>query len=391
MATKSALAGPPSNPPSVTGEEADPASDCPDHPAWLSYARIAPRAYANLSLCLCLMVLLAGCLGSTPTVAKIALVAPFEGLHRPAGYGALAGVRAAIAECGGGSTTRRPPTAYVPLALDDSYRRDATARSLDKLGLDPATAVILGPLSPTLLSVAAEPGVQPALLPFLIHPDGRFADYTDWPAATAYYIQQIAQQLPLAGPNEGRLLVVGAPDAVAPHLTLSGEYATANAELLDLDPDAPASWVAALQAAYAPGDALLWLGSLTPLLAASQELAGALPELPLILGPDSAALHLTQQNLTAQLHQPAIYWAFWANAAYTTWTQRSTQAAAPAGPTQTPPTASAQMSRDDWMNYDSYLFYVAACAVIQADAPADAPARPAFVGEWSLLLVELTA
>jgi branched-chain amino acid transport system substrate-binding protein len=93
----------------------------------------------------------------TPTgpVAKIALLAPFEGIYRQEGYDGLAVMRAAIAEqCPAG-------TDVLPLALDTSR---GVARAAQKALADPSVAAIVGPywamdgpaLASSITSAAAE-------------------------------------------------------------------------------------------------------------------------------------------------------------------------------------------------------------------------------------------
>lgn len=81
-------------------------------------------------------VLLLSACASTRPVAKIGLLAPFEGVYRQEGYTALAAMRAAIGE-------QSPPGIDVlPLALDTS--RDA-ARAAQKILADPSVAAVIGP------------------------------------------------------------------------------------------------------------------------------------------------------------------------------------------------------------------------------------------------------
>ncbi|MEX1019708.1 MAG: hypothetical protein WDZ49_08620 [Litorilinea sp.] len=324
-----------------------------------------------------LAMLLAGCISATPPVHKIGLVAPFEGQHRPAGYAALAGLRLAIAECS------PPQTAWVPLALDDSYQPGASQRALAKLRVDPATRLILGPFSPALLPGAVTEVADLATsIPFLIHPQGHFATHQDWPAALAYYITTVAQALPGAQQTAtpARLLVVGLPPATLPLLTDTPGNNTANIVplALDLPPDAPDSTPQAqadtILHAVAPSDHLLWL---TPSPAGLDTLAHVYaqqPDLTIILGPDTAQLHLLAQIVpspavsslvdTAE-NKPArapLYWAYWANAAYTTWSQVQPD--------------SAHASPNDPTGYTTYLFYMATCAGLQAQTAGNLDNRP---------------
>lgn len=74
-------------------------------------------------------------------MAKIGLLAPFEGLHRESGYHALAALRAALAEFDAAGVEA------VPLALDTSGGPGGARRAALKLLRDGSVAAIIGPLS----------------------------------------------------------------------------------------------------------------------------------------------------------------------------------------------------------------------------------------------------
>lgn len=82
---------------------------------------------------------------STPPVAKIGLIAPFEGLYRRTGYEALAAMRLAIAQA---ELDADISVEVLPLALNDSNRRGEAQRAAQKLLLDPAVGAVVGPLTP---------------------------------------------------------------------------------------------------------------------------------------------------------------------------------------------------------------------------------------------------
>jgi hypothetical protein len=75
---------------------------------------------------LVLALLLAGCTDVRP-VAKIGLIAPFEGLQRRTGYAALESMRQAIVE------TPASAIGVIPLALDDSADPLGHSRAAEKL------------------------------------------------------------------------------------------------------------------------------------------------------------------------------------------------------------------------------------------------------------------
>ena len=127
---------------------------------------------------------------STQPVAKIALLAPFEGLYRQEGYDALAAMRAAIAE-------QCPMTPSVlPLALDTS--RDV-ARTAQTALADPAVVAIVGPYwAADGLAVAPLAGSTPWLRPYAP------GNTDDWAAESVNAAKAFAQA-------EGRtLLLAGA-------------------------------------------------------------------------------------------------------------------------------------------------------------------------------------
>lgn len=91
-----------------------------------------------LLFCLPLLLTLSACSSVRP-VAKIGLIAPFEGVYRQEGYDALAAMRAAIAETDAGGID------VLPLALDSSR---GVVRTAQKALVDPAVAGVIGPYWP---------------------------------------------------------------------------------------------------------------------------------------------------------------------------------------------------------------------------------------------------
>lgn len=363
---------------------------------------------------------------SVPPVYKLGLVAPFEGLHRPAGYAALAGLRAAIAECAA------PTDAWIPLALDDSYRHRESRRALAKVRRDPATRAVLGPFSPLHLSAppAQEttapptpppttlPTTLPTRIPFLIHADGRFASHNDWDVALAHYVQQVAAHHPL-GAVDTRLLVAGAPASVSEFLDTPANSAAPDVSDVPIVPIVPIVALAGepvalldrVTAVYTPGDALLWLVGAshaqvsTP--AAITALHARMPQLPILLGPDSSHAHLTSHFAAhgqthghtdgqTPTHAP-VYWAYWANSAYTDWTQRLAEPASDNEPDVATPGDEliAPFAAIDSTDYTTFLFYRAACALLtegntsahSTGVATDEPTQAA--DEWTLRLSPL--
>jgi len=102
---------------------------------------IGRRLHAPISPIQTLLILLftlplvSSCISTRP-VAKIGLLAPFEGVYRQEGYDALTAMRAALAE------QIVPGVDVLPLALDSS--RDVE-RSAQKILADPSVVAIVGP------------------------------------------------------------------------------------------------------------------------------------------------------------------------------------------------------------------------------------------------------
>ncbi|MBU6348698.1 MAG: ABC transporter substrate-binding protein [Chloroflexi bacterium] len=155
----------------------------------------------------CLLALLSAgtaCTDPQP-VAKIGLLAPFEGLYRRTGYTALSAVRQAIAETGG---------RFIPLALDDSADPARARRSAQKLLVDPQLQAVIGPLTPALAEASAAVLQDPRILwvtPYAVDPDLGFVDPLDseqWAGALAEALgtavrRQGVQTLYLAGDRRG--------------------------------------------------------------------------------------------------------------------------------------------------------------------------------------------
>lgn len=111
-----------------------------------------PKSYRKLSALLVLitMSILSACsIVQSPSITKIALLAPFEGRHREIGYNALYAVRLAIAE--------HPTQDIQLLAVDDGDNLDTTIDRIHALNIDPSVNAIIA-----LGSLASHPNVQQA-------------------------------------------------------------------------------------------------------------------------------------------------------------------------------------------------------------------------------------
>jgi branched-chain amino acid transport system substrate-binding protein len=142
-------------------------------------------------------------------VAKIGLIAPFEGLYRRTGYAALDASRSALAD----AQIDVDKIGVIPLALDDLANPDRTRRSGEKLMVDPTVVAVIGPLSPVTVEGARDAlaGAPLWIVPYAVDPTGGFADpaeATAWAdelvaAVAGAARQQGAVQLVLAGYTPG--------------------------------------------------------------------------------------------------------------------------------------------------------------------------------------------
>lgn len=223
----------------------------------LSAAFQAPRrAHGVWGILLLILAsaLQAGCvapspLTNVPPIAKIGLIAPFEGLYRARGYAALAALRRGIEHCA------PPGTALIPLALDGGDSPEQSRRAAAKLNLDPAVQAVIGPLD--LASAAAASEIVagrdlPWIVPALVAPAGGYAS----PPNASSIAPLVAALLQSQSPQPARLLIAGLPPAWQPdNLT--------NDSLADESGGVPLHLLktpgALLQTAHA-GDAVLWLG-----------------------------------------------------------------------------------------------------------------------------------
>lgn len=267
-------------------------------------ARRRQRMAALLPLLVCLSILLTSCVSVRP-VAKLGLIAPFEGLHRRSGYEALEAVRAAIAATPGG------PVSFLPLALHAGDDPRQVARTAAKLLADPEVRAVVGPLTPQAAASAAPTlaGAAPLwLAPFAVDPSGGFAPLNapgDPPAAWA----------------EGLVAAVGRQAAQAgyPHLALAGLSAAWPSH-------SAARWseIAGLPVTLTDSSAALpaytvvfWLGSAEEGAAFLTELRSRQPAAPFWLGP--AGGDPVFFELAPSLEQ--VYWAIWLDQGYTDWAE----------------------------------------------------------------------
>jgi len=292
-----------------------------------------------------LALLLAGCSNVRP-VAKIGLIAPFEGLERRTGYAALAAMRQAIAET--------PDTAVgiIPLALDDSADPARARRTAEKLLRDPQVRAVVGPLAPSLTaSVSDTLGATslPWFAPYAIDPDGGFAD----PRTDDRWARGLAAAVGAAVQQQGATALVLAGDAQGwPAWDAATWSAIAGLPVRRLAGDIGA------EKALSAADAIFWLGAADDAAAFLNTLPAELSQLPFWLGPAGDDPILTEHVKIDR----KLYWLAWSNLLYNDWAA-----------THSPATPSA------------YLVYQATRTAIEAVTGAAAtPATP-----WHVVLFEV--
>jgi branched-chain amino acid transport system substrate-binding protein len=248
------------------------------------------------------LVLATACSDVRP-VAKIGLIAPFEGLHRRAGYEALAAMRLAIAD------SPVTPLAFIPLALDDSADPERTRRAAQKLRADPQVKAIVGPLSPVLAdSVGDLSGDRelPWFAPFAVAQPGGFVNPLDSPAWAGGLIEAVGAAVQQQG--AGTLFLAGEARGW-PDWNEAEWSAAAGLPVRFLDDD-PAA-VATLTA----GDALFWLGAAEDAADFHNRYSSELAKLPFWLGPAGGDPVLSEHLKT----DSKLYWSVWSNFLYTEW------------------------------------------------------------------------
>lgn len=264
----------------------------------LSVARGWHRVLGVIGLAL----LLTSCTNVRP-VAKIGLIAPFEGLQRRTGYTALAAMRQAIAEA--------PTNAVgiIPLALDDSADPMRAHRTAAKLLRDPQVKAVVGPLTPALTASVSDTlaaATLPWFAPYAVNPAGGFAD----PRTDDHWARELAAAVGVAVQQQGATALVLAGNAQGWPLWDAATW-SALARL-------PVRWLAddasAVQSLSAH-DAIFWLGAADEAAAFLATLPAELAEIPFWLGPAGDDPILTEH---AKIDRK-LYWLTWSNVLYNDW------------------------------------------------------------------------
>jgi branched-chain amino acid transport system substrate-binding protein len=293
-------------------------------------------------------------------VAQVGLLAPFEGMERRSGYGALAMLRAGIEQGGAVATPRE--AALLPLAIDTSI--DAQ-RAAQKLLLSPNVAAVLGPLSPQQLPAADEAqqlhalGAGRWLAPFALTAAGFVAP--DAPAWLQALVDGVTEGAAAQGAT--RLLIAGwAGDDLRASLA---------AEKTAL----PILWAEEPGALLAEGDTLLWLGDGTGAAGQAAALRATGAQNAIWLAPWAAGELFDEQfgaaEAAADSPWEGIFSTAWIDGGYAAW--------AAADPSRSP---------------ELYAQAVAAARIVELAAvvlPAsDSPTPPAGAEGWRLQTFALT-
>lgn len=211
---------------------------------------------ALIGFALCLLLVGASCTPIQP-VAKIGLIAPFEGLYRETGYAALDAVRAAISDCA-------PPDAdVIPLALDTSAQPQTAIRAAEKMLLDPATAAVIGPFSLDTLSAVA-PAMQESdlvwLAPMVVNAGGTHQSPRSEPAWITDLVLSVAALAAAQGSES--LYVDGVPQPWRSSVETAVDESTPAipVEFVALDTHEFDPTLAARDERPASSRAVLWLG-----------------------------------------------------------------------------------------------------------------------------------
>lgn len=259
---------------------------------------------------------------STQPVAKIGLLAPFEGLHRRNGYAALAAMRLAIEDyrqnMADEHLSDQDAMAIIPLALHldtDGLQTGVAQRTVAKLLADPELAAVVGPYDPAVV-LAVESTLTGSALPWLLPFVPNRVNGEQQPAAfsqelTIKWLVPLLAEVATRAAQQGatRLVVAGWQASLFSPTFLDGAM---DVEALPL----PLYFVAEASATnvmFDSGDALFWLD--TPEAAAAflatQDVSGWEP-VSLWFGPagdDPLLGELFLSEFTFDSNK--IYWVTW--------------------------------------------------------------------------------
>lgn len=263
--------------------------------------------------CLCFILLAClqtACVSIRP-VAKIGLLAPFEGLYRRTGYTALAAMRAAIAE------TPVTGVDILPLALDDGNDPQRARRSAQQLLADTSVQAVVGPVTPeAFFSVLA---VLPTNGPLWLAPFARLPEtgQTGDPRTTTAWATDLVSTVAAAARRQHaqRLVLVGWKPGW-PQLSAEAWTKLVGMPVLVTDEGN----------ALAKTDAVFWLGNPDGAALYLANLRTVYPSVPFWLGPQGGDPVFVER---AKSRGP-VYWATWLGADYDQWVMQHPDLATPA-------------------------------------------------------------
>lgn len=236
-------------------------------------------------------------------IAKIGLIAPFEGLHRRTGYAALAAMRQTIAD------TPVEGLALLPLALDDSNDPARARRAVEKLLRDPQVKAVIGPLTPALAAASRDlldDAGRIWLAPYAVNPTGGFADPQEGEAWAAGLIAAVGAAVQQQG---AAALVIAGDPAGWPAWDAAAWAAQAGLPVRVIDDDA------LVVGSLTPQDAIFWRGDAAAAAALLDRLPQAVAGIPIWLGPAGDDPVLTEHAKT----DSNLYWLTWSNVHYNEW------------------------------------------------------------------------
>ena len=272
-----------------------------------------------LALSLCLSLALASCLpSSTRPVVKIGLIAPFEGLHRRAGYEALGAMRAAIADSE--AVIQAAGVDVLPLALDDSNLPVRAYDAANKLLMDPSVGAIIGPLTPSTVQAAADviaPRNVLWLAPFAVAEHGGFIDLgrasnAKEASTEPFWIAEMVHRMRAEMPGIQRILIAG----WSPNGTFLDAEAMARLTPLPVPVIADATTT---QMAIQATDAVLWLGDVAAAATFLANLRKQQPNVPLWIGGQGHNPLFYELTTALNEGQGPVYWIAWIDDEYIAW------------------------------------------------------------------------
>lgn len=269
---------------------------------------LLPCHLVTLSSCLLVLLLLFSCSSIRP-IAKIGLIASFEGISRRNGYEALAAMRAAIAD------SPVKTIDLLPLALDDSLDPQRTAQ---KLLADPTLKAVIGPLVPQEMALTLQDFSSRNvhwIAPFAVDPAGGFAQ----PEKASAWATELIRTVVQSNQQAGRLYLVGWTPGW-PQLSSQEWQAILGIDIQMIDGSTLIRGI--IDSKVDDQDLIFWLGSAEEGADFVNQLWQVRPE-RVVWSSVQADDPVFAERL--QFHG-ALNWATWSNDAYETWATTHTPA-----------------------------------------------------------------